>query len=143
MVYSELGDESAVEQTYKSLVKYFPEKTEFWLALVRHFIGTGNIDQAEQFLQRRVEENPHNIDAKIRLVIFRSQHRTLDSSIMLLKTYFEEDEDEYQLKFVLGELYLRNNQADHSIAVYRGIVDDEELRSNGLEARNRSARMCC
>ena len=140
-VYSELGDESAVEQTYKSLIKNFPEKTEFRLALVRRFIGTGNIDQAELLLQRRVEENPDNIDAKIRLVIFRSQHRTLDSSIMLLKTYIEEDEDEYQFKFVLGELYMRNNQADHSIAVYRGIVDDEELRSNGLEARNRIARI--
>ena len=140
-VYSELGDESAVEQTYKLLVKYFPEKAEFRLALVRHFIGTGNIDQAELFLQRRVEENPDNIDAKIRLVIFMSQNRALDRSIMLLKTYIEEDEDEYQLKFVLGELYLRNNQADHSIAVYRGIVDDEELRSNGLEARSRIAQI--
>ena len=111
------------------------------MPFVRHFIGTGNIDQAELFLQRRVEENPDNIDAKIRLVIFMSQNRALDRSIMLLKTYIEEDEDEYQLKFVLGELYLRNNQADHSIAVYRGIVDDEELRSNGLEARSRIAQI--
>jgi len=140
-VYSELGDESAAEQTYKSLITSFPEKIEFRHALVRRYIRTGNIDQAELLLQRRVEEDPDNIDAKIRLVIFRSQHRTIDNSIVLLKTYIEEDEDEYQFKFVLGELYLRNNQADQSIAVYRSIVDDEELGPNGLEARNRIARI--
>ncbi|MDC1287799.1 tetratricopeptide repeat protein [Gammaproteobacteria bacterium] len=140
-VYNKLGDEAAVEQTYKSLIKNFPEKAEFRDALVRRFIGTGNIDQAELLLQHRVEENPDNIDAKIRLVIFSSQHRTLESSITLLKTYIEEDEDEYQFKFVLGELYMRNKQMDPAIAVYRGIIDDEELAPDGLEARNRIARI--
>ena len=140
-VFGELGDESAVEQTYKSMIQRFPDKTEFRYALVRRYIETGNIEQAEFLLQRSVAENPDNIDAKLRLAIFRSQHRSLDDSIKLLKTYIEEDEDEYQFKFVLGEFYMRNNQADQTIAVYQGVIDNEELGSNGLEARNRIARI--
>ncbi len=57
----------------------------------------------------------------------------------MIKRYIDEDKDEYRFRFTLGELDLRNNQIDASIAVYQGIVSDDGMQPNGLKARTQLA----
>jgi tetratricopeptide (TPR) repeat protein len=134
-IYGELGDQPAVEQTYKTLIQKFPENISFRLALVRLHIRNDNIDQAELLLQQIVEENPDKVEEKVRLVDFKNQYRSIDDSIKLVKAYIEQDQTEHQFKFTLGELFLRNNQPDEAIAIYQGIVTEDGLQPNGLKAR--------
>ena len=140
-IYEELGDQSAVLQTYTEMVKQFPDNVAFERALVRHHTQSGNLDQAELLLKRSVEENPQSIEEKLRLVGFLTRHRSSDKSIGLLNTYIEQDSDEYRFRFALAELYLRDNQTEQAIDIYKGIVRDDEVQPNGLQARNVLARI--
>ena len=138
---SELGDDSAIEQTYETLIRTFPDQQRFKFALVQRYVAAGNIDQAERVLMRDIAEKPNGIDEKLRLVVFRSQHRSLDDAIELVRSYLEEDQADNRYGFVLGELYLRNGQTEQAIELYRGIASQEQLANDGLEARNRIARI--
>ncbi len=51
-IFIELGDDASMEQSYKSMVQQFPDNVAFRQALVRHFVRTDNIVQAEQLLQK-------------------------------------------------------------------------------------------
>ncbi|MCP3669476.1 MAG: tetratricopeptide repeat protein [Gammaproteobacteria bacterium] len=135
----ELGNESAIRDVHETLVRQFPENFGFKNALVRIYVQMGEIDAAERFLEQVVEENPERVDAKELLVGFRNQYRSLDDAIALTKKYIEADPEEYQLRFLLGELYFRDGQTDKAMSVYQGIVTDDDVKPNGLEARNKLA----
>ncbi len=139
--YTELGDDSAVNDVYKALVKNFPENTAFKHAFIRRHLQLGDIDQAERLLEQIVEENPDRIEAKKRLVGFKNQHRSVDETIALIRNYIEQDRKEYQYRFVLGELYLSHKKIDEAIDVYQGIITDDGVQPNGLEARIKLANI--
>jgi tetratricopeptide (TPR) repeat protein len=140
-IYEELGDQSAVLQTYAEMVRQFPDNVTFKRSLVRYQIQAGNLDQAELLLMSSVEKDPTSVEEKLRLVRFFIRHRERSESIALLDTYINQNPDEYQFKFVLAELYLRENQAEQAIGIYEGIVRDDKLQPNGLKARNVLARI--
>ncbi len=137
----ELGDDAGIEKTYQTLISTFPDQERFKFALVRRYVAAGKIDQAERVLKRDVAESPDSIDRKLRLVVFMSEHRSLDDAIALIRTYIADDQDDNRYRFVLGELYLRNRQTEQAIALFRDIADAEQLAADGLEARNRIARI--
>ncbi|MDC1287349.1 tetratricopeptide repeat protein [Gammaproteobacteria bacterium] len=140
-IYQRLDDQSAMLQTYTQMVQQFPDNIAFQQALIRHHIEADNLDQAQQLLKRRVEEYPDNIDEKLRLARFLYRHRSSAAASELLKLFIDQDSDEYRLKFALAEVYLRDDQTEQAIGIYDGIVRDDELNPNGLQARNVLARI--
>jgi len=140
-IYQRLDDQPAILQTYTQMVQQFPDNIVFQQALIRHHIEAGNLDQAERLLQRRVEEDAVNTEEKLRLARFVNRHRSSDAAAELLKTYIEQDGEEYRLKFALAEVYLRDKQTEQAIEIYDGIIRDDELKPNGLQARNVLARI--
>jgi tetratricopeptide (TPR) repeat protein len=140
-IYEQLDDQSAVLQTYTKMVQQFPENIVYQRALIRHHIDAGNLDQAEVLLKRRVEEDPQNLDEKLRVARFLNFNRSSAAAIEFLKIHIEQDGDAYPLKFALAEIYLRDNQTEQAIGLYEGIIRDDELQPNGLQARNVLARI--
>ncbi len=137
--YTELRDDSAVNDVYKALVQKFPENASFKQALTRRYIQLGDIDQAEHLLEQIVKENPDGIEAKKQLLGFKSQYRSADEAIALAKDYIEQNRDEYQFRFTLAALYLNHNKTDEVTEVYQEIIKDDGVQTNGLEARNKLA----
>ncbi len=137
--FTEMGDESASLDVLKTLVQQFPENTEFKHALVRRYAQMGDIDQAEQLLEQIVEDHPERIEAKKQLAGFTNQYRSADEAITLLTNYIEQDQEAYELRFFLAELTLSHKGIDEGINVYQGIITDDGVQPNGLEARNKLA----
>jgi tetratricopeptide (TPR) repeat protein len=140
-IYEHLDDQSAVLQTYSKMVQQFPDNNVYQQALIQHHIDAGNLDQAEMLLKHDVEKDPQNLEKKLRVARFLNENRSSAEAIDLLGIYIEQDSDAYPLKFALAEIYLRNNQTAQAIAIYEGIIRDDELRPNGLQARNVLARI--
>jgi tetratricopeptide (TPR) repeat protein len=140
-IYEHLDDQSAVLQTYSEMVQQFPDNNAYQQALIQHHIDAGNLDQAETLLKRNVEEDPQNVEEKLRVARFLNLNRSSAEAIDLLKIYIEQDSDAYPLQFALAEIYLRNNQTEQAIGLYEGIIRDDELQPNGLQARNVLARI--
>jgi putative PEP-CTERM system TPR-repeat lipoprotein len=140
-IYGTLDDQSAIEQTYRTLSELFPEDTSYKHSLILHYVQSGNFEQAELLLAQNIGDNPENIEEKIRYISFKSQYRSIDESIALVKTYIKQDPSEYRFKFILGEFYLRSNHLDKATVLYQGIMEDDGLQPNGLKARNQLAEI--
>jgi len=133
------NDRPGTEKVYRSLIDRFPENNAFKNALARLYLSDNNIDGAESILQKIAESGPENVDEKLRFVSFKSQFRSLDDAIALVKSYIAADEDEYRYRFQLGALYESDKQNEQAIEVYKFVVDKDGLQPSGLEARNKIA----
>jgi tetratricopeptide (TPR) repeat protein len=119
----------------QTLTQIFPDDISYKHSLALQYIRTGNLDQAELLFEQNVRGNPDDIEEKIKLISFNRHYRSIDRSIELVKTYVELDSSVYQFKFILGDLYLQNNQADKSTTLYQDIVRNDGQQPNGLKAR--------
>jgi FimV-like protein len=137
--YQEKGDKKGVEGVFLELVEHFPDNPAFKIELARQYIKANDIESAERMLEQIIEADPANVDEKLRLVGFKNRHRSTDDAIALLQTYIDYDKKEYRYRFSLGEIYEINGQFDKAASIYRGIITDDELKANGLEARNKIA----
>jgi tetratricopeptide (TPR) repeat protein len=138
-VFQERGDQKEIEKVYVTLAERFPENLSFQHALVRQYLAQKNTDDAEAVMQQIIELNPANVEEKLRYVGFVNQIRSVDDAIALLKSYIDADKEEFRYRFLLAELYEKSKQSDQALAIYQEIINDEELQSNGLEARNKIA----
>ena len=139
--YEALGKRNAIEGVYRELVERFPGNTAYRNALARHFLLDKNVDAAEEVLAKAADSDSDNIAQRLRLVAFKYQNRSTDDAIALVRRYIREDGGEYAYRLLLGELYERSEDFDKATSVYRQIVADDKLQPNGLEARNRLARI--
>ena len=140
-IYGELGDDVAIGKTYEDLIHKFPEQNSYRQALVRHYLRVNDIDKAERLLIENVDRYPDRVEEKIRLIDFLTRHRSIDMAIARIKSYIDDDESEYALKFFLGEMYQFNGLVSDAIAVYNDIIEDEDLNPPGLKARVELARI--
>lgn len=138
-VHEGQADKKAVEGVYLKLIERFPKEVAYKTALAQQYIIDKNIDGAESLVEQNVESNPDSLEQKLRLLVFKYQYRSGDAAIALAKSYISSDQYEYRYRFVLGELYERNQQPEQAANVYRKIIEDDELQANGLEARNKMA----
>jgi tetratricopeptide (TPR) repeat protein len=137
--FAQQDKRQAIENVYLALIEKFPENEGFKQALARYYLEVEDIDAAEQILQQIADLDDENVDQIIRYVAFKRQYRSLDDAIALVKSYIEKDEDEYRYRFLLGELYESAGQVEQALSIYEGIVTDDDLQPNGLEARNKIA----
>ncbi len=137
--YEEMEDRPAIEQVYLTLIEQFPDEVNYKRAIALHYLADENIDSAERFLQQIAESDTESVDGKVRFVAFKQQYRSPVEAIALVKSYIDSDKDEYRYRFLLGQLYVAEKQPDKAQEVYEGIVADDELQPNGLEARNKIA----
>ncbi|MCP4874006.1 MAG: tetratricopeptide repeat protein [Gammaproteobacteria bacterium] len=137
--FNEKKDKQAIEGVYLSLIKRFPDNPAFKTALLQQYLSDNKIDSAEQLLEQLVESDPSNVDEKLRLVSFKNRHRSKDVAIALAKSYINDNKSEYRYRFLLGGLYEANEQSDEAKAVYQEVVSHDELKANGLRARNKIA----
>ena len=133
--YQETDNKKAVEGVYLALAERFPENIAFKTALARQYLSDKDIDSAEKVLEQIVEVAPANVEEKLRLVGFKNQYRSSEDAIALVKTYVESDQAEYRYRFLLGELYEKDGKSEQAISVYQDIIAEDELQSNGLQAR--------
>ena len=139
LAYQETGDQKAIEDVYLALIDRFPANNNFKTSLARLYISSENFDDAERVLEQIVAVDPTNVDEKLRLVGFKYRYRSSDKAISLLKSYIQADKKEYRYRFLLGEIFVDSGNPDQAMRVYEGIIADDKLQSNGLEARNKIA----
>ena len=137
--YSETGDRQSIEKVYLALIVQFPANVTFKQALARHYLQDKDIDSAESVLLQITASDAEDVAARVRFVAFKRQHRSLDDAIALVKSYIDENKEEYRYRIMLGELYVAGDQIDKAVDVYQGIVEDDGTQTNGLEARNKIA----
>jgi tetratricopeptide (TPR) repeat protein len=138
-VYQETNNQGAIEKAYMGLTKLFPENVSFKTALARYYLAARDIDAAEKVLEDIVQAEPTNVAEKLRLVGFKNQFRSPDDAIALVKTYIDLDKNELRYQFLLAELFEKNGKPEQAINIYRQIIKVDELKTNGLEARNKIA----
>ena len=140
-IHTARGDKAAELHTYEAMVRQFPNNDGFQNALIQHHIEAGNLNQAQELLNRRIEQSPEDFEEKLRLARFLYRHRSPNDAIEKLEEYVDEFDDDYRFKFSLAETHLRENQMPQAIDIYDEIIRDEELGPNGLQARNVLARI--
>ena len=137
--YQELGESKKIEGVYLSLIQQFPDGNTYKLALVRHYIGNDDLDNAESVLEQLVQSDSDNVELKLQIVSFTRRYRSLEESVDLAKTFVDANGEEYRYRFLLAALYESSNQGDNARKVYEEIVAKDGLQSDGLEARNKIA----
>jgi tetratricopeptide (TPR) repeat protein len=138
-VHEKLKNPQAIEEVFLALIGQFPDTPGFKQALARHYLAAQNIDAAEKMLKQIVDSDAADVDARVRFVGFKRQHRSLEEAIALVKSYADDDRDEYRYRFLLGELHEKSGSVDEALEVFENIVTDDGEQPNGLEARNRIA----
>lgn len=134
-----MQDRKGVEGVYKALIDRFPDQVAYRVMLARLYMLEDKVDAAERELEQIVAIRPDDIAEKQRLLTFKARYRSPEEAARLLNEYIVQYPEEYQYRFDLGELYVRNQQLDKAVEIYEQIIRDDQLQPNGLEARNRLA----
>jgi tetratricopeptide (TPR) repeat protein len=137
--YQELKDRKAVETVYQKLIEIYPDNVSYRHALVSHYMRDNEVDKAEKVLEEIIQLDPDNIEEKARLASFKFRYRSVDDAIALMRQYIEQNSEQYRFRFDLAEIYERNQQPAEAARIYNAIVEDDGLKQNGLEARNKLA----
>ncbi|MBT8132380.1 MAG: tetratricopeptide repeat protein, partial [Gammaproteobacteria bacterium] len=98
-------------------------------------------EKAEALMRKIAEANPDDVEARLRLIKFVGQYKSLEEAESLVTQFIAEYPDEWQYQFVLSEIYISQQRTDDAEAIFLSIIENARVTQPGLDARNRLARL--
>jgi tetratricopeptide (TPR) repeat protein len=130
------------EAQLEKVIELQPKELPHRYRLARFYLMTKNIDGAERTVREAIKMAPDSVEAKVALTDLLAAHRGVDKAEAQLKAFAAaEDDDSAQLKLALARFYETHKKADAAEAVYRQVIEAQELKPDGLAGRNRLAAM--
>lgn len=126
-------DYVAVEKVYRDLLLVKPEERWVVASLAKLLNFQNRYGDAKQVLQQFIEAQPEDRDAKLILVSL-VQTREPEQAIILLESYVQQDENDFELQFVKIKLQLDNGQTEQALVGLQNIFDKDPEGNDGRKA---------
>ncbi len=118
-----------------------PHSLPNWRILAAYQARNGDFEAAEAVLREMNTANPDSVEAKLTLASFLGQ-RDEQAAVDVLKQFIADaPEASSELKFALGEAYLRGKSLDEASEQFQDIVASSSSPTQVLTARNQLARI--
>ena len=116
------GHRSEAESEAKAIVAIEPDRVWNRIQLARLYVDWNRLDDAEAVLRDGAEVRPATTEAKLALVDFLSNRRSVLAARTALDSYISSVPKEFQLRFALAEMLRRNGQAVEAKTVLGDII---------------------
>ncbi|MAF84102.1 MAG: hypothetical protein CL797_08370 [Chromatiales bacterium] len=107
--------------------------------LARFYRDQGELDKAEDMLRDIAAAASGDAGARLDVVRFLAEARTPEAATEALQAFIDADPENQQLKIVLGDRYLENDQSDAAVTIYAAAAALDPLSALGLLARTKLA----
>jgi len=144
-LYLANGQRKEAEEQMLKIIELRPRELTPRFQLAAHLRRVHELDRAQRVLEdaekaSRTWKDDSKVDqAKLALVDFLAAERSRAQGEKLLRSFIAERPDNYELRFGLGALLIRNGATDEGIAVFQEVIDRDHLGVHGLSARDRIA----
>ena len=125
----------------QQLVDQQPDVSSHRIRLATLYTGAKEIDKAESVLRDMVKDLPDDNQAKLLLIKFLADNRDEDTAKQELVNMVKTNPENYPLQFALAKVYEAEANSEEAIKIYEGIITAEEIKPNGLKARNEIAEL--
>lgn len=138
-ILAQLNRKAEVEESFKALIRDFPQEEQFQYELARFYTAEGRVDDAEQVMRGAVAMSPDDVNVRLGLAQFLLQMRSPDVAEQALEAFIAENPDQSELRIALGQLYEATGKADAAMAAYQELANRDPKSKPGLAARVRVA----
>lgn len=135
-ILSALGKAKEVERLLIEITTDNPEITTFYYRLARGYAFQNRLEESELTLRKAVENNPENIEPKIKLMEFTIQRKGAEEAEQLIKNFIGDKADTYDLHQLLAKFYIASNRVEDAKKVYSDIMANNLDSIDSLRARN-------
>jgi tetratricopeptide (TPR) repeat protein len=125
------------EAQLKKVIELQPDELPHRYRLARFHILSKNVAAAEQTMREAVAAKPDSVEAKVALTDLLASQGGAVKAEAELKKFAAEEKDGAGMKLALAKFYESQRNADAAQGVYRDIIEDQDVRPDGLTARNR------
>jgi tetratricopeptide (TPR) repeat protein len=129
------------EEQLEKVIELQPTELPHRYRLARFYMLSKNPQAAERVMRDAIEAAPANIEAKVALVDLLAGNRGVDEAEAELKSFVAKDPDSAPLQLALARFYESHGKNAAAQALYQQIIETQELRPDGLAARNRLATL--
>jgi len=140
-LYRRQKDADAIAGVYQELFAIDPKNIGYRTDLARYLVAFGRKDDAEKVLRKAAENIPDDQKAKLVLIDFLSNQRSLEQAEGALKNFIAEAPENAELKFGLAQLYVKHSQMEKAEAMLREIERTADGKTTLIRARTALARM--
>lgn len=123
------GDSRAIEETLLKLIELDAENRRFSNLLAQFYLKSGKQDKAQKIFEDIAKNNPDDTQAKIDVVRFINKTKGLQAAILSLQGYLDENPENMELNFALGELYLSANEKNKAVGLYENLIASQDLET--------------
>lgn len=134
-------DADAIVGVYQELFEIDRKNIGYRTDLARYLVAFGRKDDGEKVLRKAVEEIPDNQQAKLVLIDFLANQRSMEQAEGALKNFIAEAPQNAELKFGLAQLYVKHSETEKAEATLREIEGTAESKTTVVRARTALARM--
>ena len=129
------------EAQLRKVIELQPEELSHRYRLARFQIITKDMTAAEQTLRDAIAAKPDSVEAKVTLADLLAQHGGADQAEAELKKFAAEEKDGASMQLALARFYESQKQLDLARKVYGEVIEAQQLKPDGLIARNRLATL--
>jgi tetratricopeptide (TPR) repeat protein len=139
----ELGQDhpAEAEAQLKKVIELQPEELAHRYRLARFYLLRKDVAGAEGAMRDTIAAAPDSVDAKVALTDLLAAHKGVAAAETELKGYADQEKEGAKLQLALGRFYETHRRVDDAEAVYRKVIKKEDVRPDGLTARNRLASL--
>ena len=112
------------EKEYKDILERNPEIFSNHLQLATFYMQIGKADKAEVVLRKAVEVDEKDLERKLILVDFIQETKGNQTAIEELNILIAKNPEMFQLRMLLGKLYVDENNLLDAEAIYKSITSD-------------------
>ncbi|MHB8533831.1 MAG: tetratricopeptide repeat protein [Sulfuricaulis sp.] len=136
-IYASKKENDKAEKILQECVSLEPQKLQFRAMLASFLTKTNQLDKAEKVLRTAIEQEPKDADRRILLIEFLSKAKNDNKAAKQeLLNGIKEIPDSSRLRFGLASVYVQTNDVPKAMDVYREIISRNDVKPEGLKARN-------
>jgi tetratricopeptide (TPR) repeat protein len=131
------GQDDQLEAELQALAVDFPDDEDYKISLARWYVFEERYAEAESVMLKLVEDSSEDTGLKIKLVSLLGATKGFEAAEAALRDFIDENPDNLQLGYSLGELYEANGRVEEANTAYQQLGERAPLSPEGLQARNR------
>jgi tetratricopeptide (TPR) repeat protein len=129
------------EAQLKKVIELQPDDLSHRYRLARFHMLAKNVPAAEQALRDAIEAASESVEPKAALADLLAANGAPDKAEAELKKFAAAEKDGASMQLALAKFHETQRKPDAAEAVYREIIKEQELKPDGLTARNRLATL--